>query len=65
MDHEFSADEWNALAPASRAQRCRLLSLETHPLAQKAPPELRPPMGRLAAAVVASYICCLQLNERR
>jgi hypothetical protein len=38
---EFNADEWIALTPSERAERCRRLAAEAHRLAQTAPPELR------------------------
>jgi hypothetical protein len=42
MDYEFNGNEWIALAPSERAERCRLLSADMYSLAQKAPPELKP-----------------------
>ncbi len=48
MDFEFNAEEWSALTPVERAQRCRLLSRQTHRLAEKAPEDLKPIYEHLA-----------------
>ena len=39
---EFTADEWENLAPSQRAKRCRALAEECEAHADSAPPDLKP-----------------------
>ena len=41
MDHRFKAEEWDALTPAERVDRCRLWAADAQEMVKKAPPELK------------------------
>ena len=48
MEYAFKADDWKNLAPADRAQRCRLMAREAQTLAKSAPPALVVHYNRIA-----------------
>ena len=48
MDHRFKAEDWNALTPAERVDRCRLWAADAQEMVKKAPPELKQPYQNIA-----------------